>query len=83
MNKPLILMEFHPEKCERRRMTALAVYRNTLALGYSARLLQAGPHGYRLLRAPDESVGHRNILFADGAHLAELGELRRQWDEAA
>src|SRR5439155_7234040 len=39
-NRPLILMEFHPTKCERRGISARDVYRKTLALGYAARVLK-------------------------------------------
>ena len=78
-NMPLILMEIHPEKCERRGIPARAVYQKLLGLGYGARLLKAHARDYRLVSPPAGKLGHVNILFATPAHLAGRPTLESKW----
>jgi len=81
-NKPMILMEIHPGKCEPRGMSAQAVYQKLLGLGYAARLLKAHNRDYQLVLPPAGKFGHHNVLFATPAHLARRATLRHKWDGA-
>ena len=79
--RPILLVEFHPQKCEQRGVDVIEVVQHLGELGYQVRRVERLDESYRLVDIFDRPVGHDNLLFVVSSHLATHGNLALKWDD--
>jgi FkbM family methyltransferase len=79
-HRPLLLIEFHAEKCRKRGVPVEEIRRELISLGYQERQVEASGDGYRL-SVPPPTLAHQNILYATQKHLSTRPALAVRWHE--
>lgn len=79
--RPMLLVEFHPEKCLRRMGNAETIRKRLWEMGYSERRVERAGAGYRLCYDLLRPVGHENLLFAMQDHLRIRPKLAACWGQ--
>lgn len=79
--RPILLVEFHPQKCEQRGVDAALVIQQLVNLGYQMRRVEKFNGSYRLVNSDNMQTGHDNILFITTSHLAGNRPLMLKWSE--
>jgi FkbM family methyltransferase len=79
-HRPILLIEFHAEKCRKRGVPVEEIRRELISLDYQERQVEATGGGYRL-SMPPPVVEHQNILYATQAHFSTRPALAARWHE--
>ena len=80
--RPMLLVEFHPEKCLKRGCNVEGIWEQLWAIGYSGRTVDSVGISYRLRDKSSVSLGRENVLFTTSAHLSERPKLAKPWADA-
>lgn len=67
--RPVLLIEFHPEKCDHRGVKAIEIVQQLIKLGYQVRRVESVNGSYYLSDISDRPIGHDNLLFMTSAQL--------------
>lgn len=79
--RPILLVEFHPQKCEQRGVDVAQIIQKLVDLGYQMRRVERLNENYCLMDVPNESMKRNNILFLMAAHLSANGKLASKWKQ--
>jgi len=77
--RPMLLVEFHPEKCLRRGSNAETIRKRLWEMDYSERRIERAGAEYRLCYDSLRPVDHENLLFATQDHLRKRPKLAACW----
>jgi FkbM family methyltransferase len=79
--RPILDIEFHSDKCNRRGITADTVRKNLLELGYMNKMVVLDRGSYQLSGIIPETIRHENLLFITPIHLQKYPRLATSWSK--
>lgn len=79
--RPILLVEFHPEKCLQRAGNVEVIRKSLHDLGYGERHVVREGTSYRLKDDVMSPLGHENVLFVTPSHLSLHPTLLNRWNE--